>query len=109
MGKYGAFWLGSFGEDVVGELGGATNFEENLNRIDRLVATGDTYFGAVRCVLMTRGVVALLGFPGMDSSERMRAAAEALLQRAGPDGAMQTIPGRRLPKPDLSSLLPRRV
>lgn len=109
--KLGTFWLGSFGEDVVGELGGATAFEQNLARIDPLVATGDEYFAAVRCVMMTRGVAALIGLPFTDSAVRLRPAAEACLRRAG--ARLETLPGRRLPRPDLQALLglpaPRRA
>ncbi|CAK0879581.1 unnamed protein product, partial [Prorocentrum cordatum] len=54
--KLGIFWLGSFGDDVVGELGGATCFEENLTKIDRIVKAGDAYFGAVRCIRGLPGV-----------------------------------------------------
>merc|ERR1712228_673873 len=100
--KLGTFWLGSFGDDVVGELGGATRFEDNLARIDPLIGTAEVYFIAVRCLMMTRGVVALLGFPGADSSVKMRWAAEECLRRADVD--FVTHPGRKLIRPDLEML-----
>lgn len=95
--KLGLFWLGSFGHDVVGDLGGATCFEQNLSRIDPLEATGEEFFAAVRCMLMTRGVAALMGFPCADSAVRMRSAAERCLQRAGE--AVEVRPGAKLPPP----------
>lgn len=100
--KLGTFWLGSFGDDVVKELGGATSFELNLARIDRLVTTAEDYFFAVRCVMMTRGVAALIGFPAADSAVRMRPAAEACLARAGVH--LDVVPGRKLPRPDVEAL-----
>jgi len=101
--KLGTFWLGSFGDDVCGELGGPTSFEQNLARIDPLVATGDEYFSAVRCMMMTRGVAALMGLPFVDSSLRMRSAAVAVLRGVGEE--MQTTPGSKLPRPDLDAIL----
>jgi len=101
--KLGTFWLGSFGEDVVGELGGATSFEINLARVDKLVSTAEEYFLAVRCILLTRGVAALMGFPGADASARMRPVAEACLRRAGTH--LRTRPGAKLPRPDLKALV----
>lgn len=103
--KLGSFWLGSFGEEVCGELGGPTSFEQNLARIDTLVATGEEYFAAVRCMMMTRGVAALMGLPFVDSSRRMRPQAEALLRRAGVEAG--TKPGQRLPRPDVEAILGR--
>jgi len=99
--KLVTFWLGSFGEDVVGELGGVTMFEQTLARIDRLVETSDEYFPPVRCILMTRGVAALMGFPCTDSSVRMRPAAEACLARGGVID-FQVSPGRKLPRPEIA-------
>eukprot|EP00927_Polykrikos_kofoidii_P029545 TRINITY_DN25549_c0_g1_i1.p1 TRINITY_DN25549_c0_g1~~TRINITY_DN25549_c0_g1_i1.p1 ORF type:complete len:580 (-),score=104.04 TRINITY_DN25549_c0_g1_i1:60-1751(-) len=101
--KLGTFWLGSFGEDVVGELGGATSFEENLARIDRLDVVPPTYFACVRCLMLTRGVAALLGFPSVDSAVRLRSQAEACLRRAG--ARVETVPGRKLPRPELAPVL----
>eukprot|EP00929_Paragymnodinium_shiwhaense_P082772 TRINITY_DN43788_c0_g1_i2.p1 TRINITY_DN43788_c0_g1~~TRINITY_DN43788_c0_g1_i2.p1 ORF type:complete len:583 (-),score=170.92 TRINITY_DN43788_c0_g1_i2:833-2581(-) len=101
--KLATFWLGSFGEDVVGELGGATCFEDNLGRIDQLTGTPDVYFCVVRCLMMTRGVAALLGFPACDSAKQMRSSAEACLRAVGEK--LETVPGRRLPKPNLEALL----
>lgn len=99
--KLGLFWLGSFSDEICGELGGATCFEDNLARIDRLVSAPEEYFLAVRCLMMTRGVAALIGFPVADSSRRTRPAAEACLRRAGI--RFETVPGRKLPRPDVES------
>eukprot|EP00933_Yihiella_yeosuensis_P070737 TRINITY_DN78893_c0_g1_i1.p1 TRINITY_DN78893_c0_g1~~TRINITY_DN78893_c0_g1_i1.p1 ORF type:complete len:591 (+),score=94.70 TRINITY_DN78893_c0_g1_i1:58-1773(+) len=100
--KLGTFWVGSFGDDVVAELGGATAFEVNLARIDPLVSTAQDYFPAVRCLMMTRGVAALMGFPGVDSAKKMKSDAQAFLKRSGVD--FKTSPGKKLPRPDLKIL-----
>jgi len=102
--KLGTYYLGSFGDDVVAELGGATSFELNLARIDPLESTAQTYFSAIRCLMMTRGVAALMGFPGVDSAAKLKPHAEAWLRKAGQD-TFVTSPGRKLERPDLQKLL----
>jgi len=101
--KYSTFWLGSFGEDVCAELGGPTEFEQNLARIDPLISTGEKYFSAVRALMMTRGVAALMGFPFVDSARSMRSFAEDVALRHGLEVA--TTPGAKLPRPDVEMIL----
>lgn len=100
--KLGMFWLGNFGDEVCGELGGAASFEQNLSRVDPLETVGEDFFAAVRCLLLTRGAVALMGFPCEDSAKRLRGAAIQLLNQKG--CKFQTRPGTTLLRPDLEAI-----
>eukprot|EP00931_Biecheleriopsis_adriatica_P055399 TRINITY_DN32747_c0_g1_i1.p1 TRINITY_DN32747_c0_g1~~TRINITY_DN32747_c0_g1_i1.p1 ORF type:complete len:528 (+),score=114.39 TRINITY_DN32747_c0_g1_i1:65-1648(+) len=77
------YYLCSWTSAFIQELGGVLQFEETLNKVDKVVKSVGIYHMVFRNQIFTRQSLALLGFPRVNSARSLRSAAVACLREGG--------------------------